>query len=100
MMNPTTKPLVFSGVRNKKVTGVFDDHRVTSDAGVLFLREVEKRIGVIDALTNAIVDSRHPSYVQHEMWEMNAQRVFQIALGYEDANPASRGTTPSKGIPR
>jgi hypothetical protein len=68
---------------------------VTSDAGVLFLREVEKRIGVIDALTNAIVDSRHPSYVQHEMGEMNAQRVFQIALGYEDANDCD----PLRGDP-
>lgn len=86
MMNPTTDQLVFSSVSGKEVTGVFDEHRVTSDAGVLVLREVEKRIGVIDALTDAIVDSRHPSYVQHEVWEMNTQRVFQIGLGYEDAN--------------
>jgi hypothetical protein len=86
MVNPTTEALVFSSVCGKKITGVFDDHRVTSDAGVLFLREVEKRIGVIDALTEAIVDSRHPSYVQHEVWDMNAQRLFQIALEYEDGN--------------
>ena len=86
MMNSTTEPLVFSSVCSNKITAVFDDHRVTSDAGVLLLREVEQRIGVIDALTDAIVDSRHASYVRHEVWEMNAQRVFQIALGYEDAN--------------
>ena len=95
MMNPTTEPLVFSSVCSKKITAVFDDHRVTSDAGVLFLREVEQRIGVIDALTDAIVDSRHPSYVRHEVWDMNAQRVFQIALGYEDANDCD----PLKGDP-
>lgn len=59
---------------------------MTSDAGVLVLREVEQCIKVIDALTDAIVDSRHPSYVRHEVWEMIAQRVFQIALGYDDAN--------------
>ncbi len=86
MKHDTSEQLVFSSICGKKVTAVFDDHRVTSDAGVLVLREVEQRIKLIDALTDAIVDSRHPSYVRHEVWEMIAQRVFQIALGYEDAN--------------
>lgn len=95
MMNSTTEPLVFSSVCSKRVTGVFDDHGVTSDAGVLSLREVEQRIGVIDALTDAIVDSRHPSYVRHEVRDMTAQGVFQITLGYEDANPAEGGSDPS-----
>ncbi len=39
------------------------------------LREVGKCIGVIDVLTDAMVDSRHPSYVRHGVWEMNAQHV-------------------------
>lgn len=86
MENSTSEQLVFSSISGQKVTAVFDDHRVTSDAGALLLREVEQRIGVIDALTDAIVDSRHPSYVRHEVWDMTTQRVFQIALGYEDAN--------------
>jgi hypothetical protein len=86
MKNRTSQQLVFSSICGKKVTGVFDDHRVTSDAGVLALREVEQHTKVMDALTDAIMDSRHPSYVRHEVWEMIAQRVFQIALGYDDAN--------------
>jgi len=86
MKNPTSQQLVFSSISGKKLTGVFDDHCVTSDAGVLALREVERRVKLMDALTDAIVDSRHPSYVRHEVWEMIAQRVFQIALGYDDAN--------------
>jgi len=96
MKNPTSEQLVFSSICGKKVTAVFDDHRVTSDAGVLVLREVEQRIKVIDAVTDAIVDSRHPSYVRHEVWEMLTQRVFQIALGYDDANPAEGGMMISK----
>jgi hypothetical protein len=76
MKHHTSEQLVFSSICGKKVTAVFDDHRVTSDAGVLVLREIEQRIKLIDALTDAIVDSRHPSYVRHEMWEMLAQRVF------------------------
>lgn len=86
MENPTSEQLVFSSICGNKVTAVFDDHRVTSDAGALVLREVEQQVKVIDALTDAIVDPRHPSYVRHEVWEMIAQRVFQIALGYDDAN--------------
>ena len=86
MKNPTSERLVFSSISGKKVTGVFDDHGVTSDAGVLLLREVDRHIKLMDALVNAIVDSRHSSYVRHQMRELLAQRVFQIALGYDDAN--------------
>jgi hypothetical protein len=86
MKNRISEQLVFSSVSGKKVTAVFDDHRVTSDAGVLALREIEQRIRLLDALTDAIVDSRHSSYVRHKVWEILAQRVFQIALGYDDAN--------------
>ncbi len=94
-MNPTTDPLAFSNACSKKVTGVFDDHPAFGgDAGVLSLREVEQRIGVIDALTDAIVDSRHPSYVRHEVRDMTPQRVFQIALAYEDTNPVEGGSDP------
>lgn len=95
MQYPTAESLVFSSICGKKLTAVFDDHRVTSDAGALLLREVEQQVNVIDALTNAIVDSRHPSYVRHETREMVAQRVLQIALGYEDANDCD----PLKGDP-
>ena len=102
MKNPTTDQLTFSNVSGKKVTGVFDDHRVTSDAGALLLREVDKSIGVIDVLTDAIVDTRHPSYVKHETWEMNAQRVFP----WPRAGRSGWGTrtpmiaTSSRTIPR
>jgi len=67
MKNSTSEQLVFSSIRGKKVGGVFDDHGVMSDAGVLVLREVGQRIKVTDALTDAIVDSHHPSYVRHEI---------------------------------
>jgi hypothetical protein len=86
MKNSTSQPLAFSSISGKEVTGVFDEHRVTSDAGVLLLREVDRHIKLMDSLVDAIVDSRHPSYVRHEIYEMLAQRVFQIGLGYNDAN--------------
>ena len=70
MKNPTSQQLVFSSICGKKLTGVFDDHPAFGgDAGVLALREVERRVKLMDALTDAIVDSRHPSYVRHEVWE-------------------------------
>lgn len=86
MMCPTSDQLVFLSICRSKITAVFGDHRVTSDAGVLVLREVDQRIGLIDALTDAMVGCRHAFYVRHDVSEMAAQTVFQIALGYEDAN--------------
>ena len=68
--------LVLSSMRGENLTAVFDDHRVTFDAGVLLLRGVEQRMKLIDALTDAITGSRHSSCVRHEVWEMGCQRLF------------------------
>ena len=64
----------------------FVSEKVSSDGGLLLLREVENQIGIISALTDCIDDTRHPGYIQHTVGSMLTQRVFQIAAGYEDAN--------------
>ncbi|MBU1700606.1 MAG: transposase, partial [Candidatus Eisenbacteria bacterium] len=51
---------------------------------VLLLREADKRLGLIDAITACLQDPRHPSLIKHSQREMLAQRVYTIALGYED----------------
>jgi hypothetical protein len=53
---------------------------------VLFLREVERGVGVIRRLVDALTDTRHQSYIDHSYNELVSQRVYQIACGYEDAN--------------
>jgi len=78
--------LPFASISGKKVEADFDGGIITSDGGVLFLREVESKVGVIRRLVDSLRDHRHQSYVDHSYEELLRQRVFQIACGYEDAN--------------
>jgi hypothetical protein len=78
--------LEFPSVRGKKVVADFEGGVVTSDAGLLFLRETERSIGIIRRLAECIPDNRDQRYVDHQMRELMAQRVMQIACGYEDAD--------------
>lgn len=82
----TNKSFRGSSIRNKALHIDFDGGQISSDAGLLLLREVEKQIGVIKALASVIPDSRDNRYIHHQLQELLTQRVFQIAAGYEDAN--------------
>ena len=79
-------PLTFSRLGRKKILGAFDGGWLTSDAGATLLREVDRRLGLIDALCGCIQDGREPAKITHDLRTMLAQRVFAIALGYEDGN--------------
>ncbi|MHB9030027.1 MAG: transposase [Candidatus Latescibacterota bacterium] len=79
----------FARIPGKKVVADFSGEQVTSDAGVLELREVADRIGLADHLVRAIHDSRHPGYITHSLRDLLLQHIFQIACGYEDANDAN-----------
>ena len=74
--------LQFASISGKKVTADFTGGDVTSDFGVLALREVADKIGIIEQLAQAIHDERHQSYVKHELVELLMQRIFQIICGY------------------
>jgi hypothetical protein len=80
--------LQFASISGKKVTADFTGGDVTSDVGVLAMREISNNIGIIEQLARAIHDERHQSYVKHEIIELLTQRIFQIICGYEDANDA------------
>jgi len=80
--------LEFKTISGKRVTADFSGGDVTSDAGVLALREIADRLGIIDRFTDVIIDTRHPSYVRHAMKTLLAQRILQIACGYEEADDA------------
>ena len=76
----------FSSVDRRGVRTDFLGGRMTSDAGVLLLKEVDRRIGLIDAINDVLPDPRDPSAITHDQRTMLAQRIFSIALGYEDLN--------------
>jgi hypothetical protein len=66
--------------------GRFDGGVITSDAGGLLLREVEKRTGIIARLAACFRDHRAKAHVEHTVAELVGQRVYALALGYEDLN--------------
>jgi hypothetical protein len=78
--------LTFSSSGTKQVVADFRGGRLTTDAGVLLLREVERPLGLFDALDAAIPDPRQPELVVHDQRTILAQRITAIALGYEDLN--------------
>lgn len=80
------KKLVLSPVGPRSVECDFDGGRLTSDGGLVLLREVERRLGLFDAIDQAIPDPRDPRYITHEQRELLAQRILAIAAGYEDEN--------------
>ncbi len=80
------KQIEFSALKSKKITAVFDEPSMSTDGGLLFLREALQRNDIIDRIAAVIPDKRHVSYIDHQLRELLVQRVAQIACGYEDAN--------------
>ena len=86
MTECTRQKLIFSSLNRQKVEADFDGGRLTSDAGILWLREVSRRTGLIDAWADCITDHRDPAKLIHDLTTMLSQRIFGIAAGYEDLN--------------
>jgi Transposase DDE domain group 1 len=86
MTECNAESLHFSTIQSKAVVADFKGGRLTTDAGVLLLREVAQRLGLFDALDRAIPDPRWLPIVIHDQKAMLAQRIIAIALGYEDLN--------------
>lgn len=78
--------LEFPSVCGKKVVVDFEGGMTSSDAGLLLLRETERRVGIISRLTRCIPDYRDQRYTDHQIGELMTQRIMQIACGYEDAD--------------
>lgn len=86
MTDCNAKPLHFSSLSPKAVVADFDGGRLTTDSGLLLLRELAQRLGLFDAINDAIPDPRHPALLVHDQKAMLSQRVMAITLGYEDLN--------------
>jgi hypothetical protein len=78
--------LEFHALGNREVVGKFDGGNITSDAGGLLLRETEKRMGILSGFADCFEDLRDPDLIEHTVAELVAQRVYGLALGYEDLN--------------
>ena len=67
----------------------FDGGALSSDFGALLLRGIDRQIGFTERLAAAVCDKRHPSYIDHPLRDLFAQRIYQIASGYADGNDAN-----------
>ena len=79
-------PILLPKVQDKSVVLDFNGGLISSDSGVLLLKEIEEQIGLIKAIEKIIPESRDTRYVKHAIHDLLMQRVAQIACGYEDAN--------------
>jgi hypothetical protein len=79
-------PLPFASLGPRRVEADFSAGCLTTDAGALLLREADRRLGLLDALDQAVPDPRHPDLIVHSQRSLLAQRVFGLACGYEDLN--------------
>ena len=88
MVDPTLPLPGLSPVAGKPVIGRFDGGRLSSDGGLLVLREVERRLRVAERLAGCIEDPRDPSRTVHSLTDIIGFRLLAMAAGYEDGNDA------------
>ena len=82
----TQQSFAFGRVGRRKVVARFDGGTITSEGGGLLLREVERQTAVVHQFAACFADHRHPAFVEHTVEELVGQRVYALALGYEDLN--------------
>ena len=88
-VEPTPPLPGLSPVGGKPLVARFDGGRLSSDGGVLALREIERRLGIADRLAACLDDPRSPEGVRHSLAEIIRFRLLMIAAGYEDGNDAA-----------
>ena len=81
-----SKQLYFQGLGPRKVVAKFDGGTITSDAGALFLREVDAANNFFKDFSSCFTDYRDQRFVEHSVKDLIAQRAVGLCLGYEDIN--------------
>lgn len=78
--------LEFQPLKARKVIARFDGGEITSDGGLLLLREAAHRTRLLERFCACFVDHRSPLLIKHELEELVSQRIYALACGYEDLN--------------
>ena len=86
MTECTQSRLPFANHGSREVVAEFSGGTMTSDSGALLLRETDRRMKVLARFSQCFLDRRNPALVQHPVEQMLAQRIYGLALGYEDLN--------------
>jgi Transposase DDE domain group 1 len=76
----------FEGLGKREIVARFDGGTISSDAGAFLLRQTDRRLNLLPRLAKCFLDGRNQDLVKHAVSEMLAQRIYGLALGYEDIN--------------
>ena len=90
MPNCTATQVPFAKLGRRVIDVRFDGGDVSSDGGLLLLRQVERQLGLLKAVAQVLHDPRNPWLVQHTTEQLLRQRVFGLCQGYEDLNDHDR----------
>ena len=82
----TPRLFAFEEVEGKSVVACFDGGEITSNAGALLLGQVDRGLSVVRRFAACFTDRRDPRFVEHQVETLVGQRIFALALGYEDLN--------------
>ena len=72
--------------KGRKVIANFDGGKITSDAGIILIAELDEKLKITDRFAECFQDYRNSSYIDYSVHQLLAQRVYGIVLGYEDVN--------------
>ncbi len=86
MTNCTPQSTLFTSCKQRLVEANFDGGDITSDGGVLLLRQADRHLDLCKSVASVLEDSRRSASCQHDHLSLLRQRVFGLALGYEDLN--------------
>ena len=86
MTNCTQGSFDFPACRRRQVQAEFSGGEVTSDGGVLLLRQVDRRLRLTEAVAQALGDRRRRASCRHDVGSLLKQRIYGFPLGYEDLN--------------
>ena len=71
---------------SRQVVARFDGGAITTDSGGLLLRETDRRLNLLPRFAACFLDARNPVFVEHPVQQLVSQRIYGLALGYEDLN--------------
>lgn len=86
MAECTAELFEFPSFQRRKVEASFSGGDVSSDGGIVLLAQADRRLGLTEAINKVVADPRDPTQVTHPQLDLIRQRVYGLALGYEDLN--------------
>jgi len=82
-------PICLPAFKGRKVEVNFEGGDITSDGGIILLQQMDRKLGLTEKIAGRLCDPRDPSRVKHDQLSMVRQRLYGLALGYEDLNDHS-----------